>query len=288
MLKRSTILQKDSVDTLAIGSFDGIHLGHRQLIKRLGEHGALFVIDKDQANLTPGIKRSEYTGYPCMFYHFLKVKNLSGAEFIALLKKEFVHLKKIIVGYDFRFGQHRSCHAEDLKNFFEGEVEIVPAFTCQGQAIHSSVIRSFLTEGKIEEANRFLGREYAIVGDTIAGQGLGEKALVPTLNLKVMDYLLPKEGVYATRTRIGAMVYDSVSFIGNRLSTDGSFAIETHLIDASIEGKPANVGIIFAHFLRENKKFEQLDALKRQIQEDIEQAKSILVTCKLYWSDFLN
>ena len=72
MLRRSTILKKESVDTLAIGSFDGIHVGHRQLLNHLGENGALFVVDKDQANLTPGIKRSEYAGYPCMFFHFLK------------------------------------------------------------------------------------------------------------------------------------------------------------------------------------------------------------------------
>lgn len=287
MLKRSTILLKDNVDTLAIGSFDGIHLGHRQLIKRLGENGALFVVDKDQANLTPGIKRSEYTGYPCMFCHFLKVKNLSGVEFIALLKKEFPNLKKIVVGYDFRFGQNRSFHAEDLKNFFEGEVEIVPAFTYKGTAIHSSTIRSFLVEGNIEEANRFLGREYAIVGDSVAGQGIGEKELVPTINLKVMYYLIPKEGVYATRTRIGATVYDSVSFIGKRLSTDSSFAIETHIIDETIEGKPQNVGVIFVKHLRDNQKFEHLDALKEQIKEDIAEAKKALRSCTLYLSDFL-
>ena len=101
MSKRSTILNKLSVDTLAIGSFDGIHMGHRQLIRKLGDNGALFVIDKDQVNLTPGTKRSLYAGYPCMFYHFLKVKHLSGAEFVALLKKEFPHIKKILVGYDF-------------------------------------------------------------------------------------------------------------------------------------------------------------------------------------------
>jgi len=287
MLKRSTILNKEKVDTLAIGSFDGIHRGHLELIRRLGDNGALFVVDKDQANLTPGVKRSQYTGYPCMFYHFLKVKNLSGAEFVTLLKKEFVNLKKIVVGYDFCFGHKRSCHTDDLKAFFDGEVEIVPAFTYKGVAIHSSTIRTFLKEGKLEEANRFLGREYAIVGDAISGQGIGEKKLVPTLNLKVMEYLIPKEGVYATRTRVGNVVYDSVSFIGHRLSTDNTFAIETHIIDATIEGKPQNVGLIFVKYLRNNQKFENLDALKEQIKEDMAQAKSVLGSCKLYLSDFL-
>jgi riboflavin kinase / FMN adenylyltransferase len=286
-LKRSTILNKDSVDTLAIGSFDGIHRGHQQLIRRLGAHGALFVIDKDQANLTPGIKRSEYTGYPCMFYHFLKVKELSGEEFVALLKKEFVNLKKIVVGYDFCFGRLRSCCATDIHKWFNGEVEIVAPVTYKGVAIHSSEIRIFLKEGKLQNANRFLGREYAIVGDAIVGQGLGKEALVPTLNLKIMDYLIPKEGVYATRTRIGTDVFDSVSFVGKRLSTDGAFSIETHIIGQDIEGKPQNVGIIFVEYLRENQKFDDLGELKIQINNDIAKAKRVLGTCQLYLMDFL-
>lgn len=286
-MKRSIILNKESVDTLAIGSFDGIHRGHRQLIRRLGTHGALFVIDKDQANLTPGIKRSEYTGYPCMFYHFLKLKDLSGEEFITLLKKEFENLKKIIVGYDFCFGQKRSCCASDIQQWFDGEVEIVSAVTYKGTAIHSSTIRAFLKEGKLSDANRFLGREYAIVGDAISGQGLGKEKLVPTLNLKVMDYLIPKEGVYATRTRIGTQVYDSVSFVGKRLSTDGAFSIETHVMGEEIEGKPQNVGIIFVEYLRENQTFNDLALLKQQIQKDMTRAKSILGSCQLYLMDFL-
>ena len=287
MLRRSTILKKESVDTLAIGSFDGIHVGHRQLINHLGEHGALFVVDKDQANLTPGIKRSEYAGYPCMFFHFLKIKHLSGAEFVALLKKEFVHLKKIVVGYDFFFGQHRSCNAYDLQKFFDGEVVIVEEFSYHGVSVHSSLIREYLKEGRIEEANRFLGREYAITGDVISGQGLGKKELVPTLNLKVFEYLIPQEGVYATRTRIGQKMYDSVSFIGKRHSTDGLFSIETHILDTVIDEIQGSVELFFVSYLRENQKFNALEALKKQIERDIVSAKKQLSVCHFYLRDFL-
>lgn len=276
MLKRSTILKKDSVDTIALGSFDGIHVGHKQLINRLGEHGALFVVDKDQANLTPGIKRSEYAGYPCMFYHFSKVKDLSGEEFIALLRKEFVNLKKILVGYDFHFGKHRSCNAHDLKFLFDGDVEIIDEFCYDGVAVHSSNIRAFLKEGNIEQANRFLGREYAIVGNIIKGQGIGKTELVATLNLLVVEYLVPKEGVYATRTKVNNSVYDSVSFIGKRLSTDNSFSIETHIIGEEISCESDSVELSFVHFLRENMKFEALHDLKVQILVDIEKAKKAL------------
>jgi len=287
MLRRSTILKKESVDTLAIGSFDGIHVGHRQLINHLGSHGALFVIDKDQANLTPGIKRSEYAGYPCMFFHFLKVKHLSGAEFVDLLNKEFPHLKKIVVGYDFCFGKHRSCTAKDLKTFFDGDVVIVEEFSYQGNSVHSSLIRTYLQEGRLEEANRFLGREYAITGDVVTGQGLGKKELVPTLNLKVLEYLIPHAGVYATRTRIAQTIYDSVSFIGVRESTDGAFSIETHILDATIPEIHGAVELFFVAFLRDNQKFNSLNELKSQIEHDCEQARKYLGTCRVYLRDFL-
>jgi len=287
MLGRSTILKKESVDTLAIGSFDGIHVGHRQLINHLGSHGALFVIDKDQANLTPGIKRSEYAGYPCMFFHFLKVKDLSGAEFVELLKKEFPHLKKIVVGYDFCFGKHRSCTAKDLKTFFDGDVVIVEEFSYQGNSVHSSLIRTYLQEGHLEEANRFLGREYAITGDVVTGQGLGKKELVPTLNLKVLEYLIPHQGVYATRTRIAQTIYDSVSFIGVRESTDGAFSIETHILDATLPQIHGAVELFFVAFLRDNQKFNSLSELKSHIEHDCEEARKYLGTCRVYLRDFL-
>ena len=281
MKKPSTVLVKNKIDTVAIGSFDGIHLGHMQLINRLGENGALFVIDKDNANLTPGIKRIEYSKHPCMFYHFLKVKELSGKEFVELLKKQFVNLKKIVVGYDFVFGKNRSCNATDLKKSFPGEVEIVDEFLYDGISVHSSLIRELLMSQQVDRANKFFGREYSIVGKVIKGQGIGSKELVPTINIKVKDYLLPSNGVYASRTKVGEKIYNSVSFIGNRVSTDGNFSVETHILDENIEVGD-EIEIFFVYFLRENKKFDNLQALKRQIAQDIQNARCMLKVCKFY------
>ena len=281
MKKPSTALVKDNIDTIIIGSFDGIHLGHMQLINRLGENGALFVIDKDQANLTPGLKRSEYSKYPCMYYHFLKVKDLSGEEFVELLKKEFINLKKIVVGYDFQFGKKRSCDANDMKQLFDGDVEVVDEFFYDGVSIHSSLIRELLRSNEVEKANRFFGREYSIEGELVKGQGLGKEELYPTINIKVKNYLLPSDGVYASRTKIGCKVYDSVSFLGTRVSTDGNFSIETHIIERDIDVS-GEVEIFFVKFLRENRKFSDLKELKMQIAEDIDNAKSALKVCKFY------
>lgn len=281
MQKPSTILVKDDIDTIAIGSFDGIHLGHLRLFKELGAHGALFVVDKDQANLTPGLKRSEYSKYPCMYYHFLKVKDFSGKEFVDLLKKEFKNLKKIVVGYDFFFGKDRSYSAKDLQELSGLEVVVVDEFIQDGKSVHSSLIRAFLSNGDVDKANRFLGREYSIIGEVIPGQGLGREALYPTMNLKVRDYLLPLNGVYATRTRVGARIFDSVSFLGNRVSTDGNFSIETHILDKDIQNTP-EVEIFFVEYLRDNRKFSNLEELKSQITRDIDLAKERLSSCKFY------
>ena len=287
MQRHSTLLRKEEIESIAIGGFDGIHRGHRQLIKRLCEKGALLVIDKDQANLTPGVKRSEYSKYPCMFYHFLKIKDLSGEEFVALLKREFPKLKTIVVGYDFQFGKKRSCNAYDLRQMFEGSVDIVSEYFYDNISVHSTTIRAMINAGDIHQANRLLGREYAIIGDVIAGQGLGKKALYPTLNLHVKQYLLPKEGVYATRTKVGKIIYDSVSFVGKRMSTDNQFSIETHILEKTTLEIVRHVEVFFVEYLRENRRFEKLSALKAQITEDINKSRVILTSCTVHLDDAL-
>lgn len=287
MQRHSTLLRKEEVEAIAIGGFDGIHRGHRQLIKRLGDKGALLVIDKDQANLTPGVKRSEYSKHPCMFYHFLKVKDLSGQEFVDVLQREFPKLSKIVVGYDFQFGKKRSCNAYDLAEMFSGNVEIVSEYFYDSISVHSTTIRGMIEDGDIHQANRLLGREYAMIGDVITGQGLGKKELYPTLNLQVKQYLLPKDGVYATRTMVGQMIYDSVSFVGKRVSTDNQFSVETHILEETTLEPVRHVEVFFVEYLRENRHFSELCDLKTQISEDITRAKSILTSCTIHLDDAL-
>ncbi|WP_169974897.1 MULTISPECIES: bifunctional riboflavin kinase/FAD synthetase [unclassified Campylobacter] len=280
----STLLTKSDITAVAIGHFDGVHRGHRQLLDRLGEFGGLVVIDKDKANLTPKLKRAEYSRYPCFLYNFADIKGLSGPEFIDLLKRDFKNLKKIVVGFDFRFGRNRAWDKYDLKRIFDGQVDIVQEYCFDGMGVHSSAIREFIKQGKIYEANHLLGREYSIEGDVIKGQGIGQKELVPTLNLDVKNYLLPIEGVYATRTRIGYNTYGSVTFIGNRLSTDGKFSVETHVINENIPSA-SHVAVCFIKRLRGNMKFRNLSELKEQIRLDIKQASQFVGTCDLYIDD---
>ncbi len=270
----STILEK--VEAVAIGAFDGMHKAHQELLKRLGHNGAVVVIDKNTATLTPGQERCRYTHYPCFFFDLPSIKHLDAKGFVELLKRTFPNLKKIVVGYDFAFGKDRRYGIEDLRRLFDGVVEVVPEQKLGELSIHSRYIKELLKKGEIELANKMLGRYYSVRGRVVAGQGIGKEELVPTLNVEVEGFLLPKPGVYASYTESEDKRYPSVTFIGHRLSTDGRFSVETHLIGQKLTKTPKEVCIYFVKYLRTNQKFDTLEDLKSQIQKDIQKAKEVL------------
>ncbi len=256
------------IESIAIGSFDGVHIAHQELIKRAD---GVVVIERSFGTITPGWTRSIYTGKATFFYMFDKVKSLTPKEFIAKLKSDFPTLKKIVVGYDFVYGKERSGTIESLKSDFDGVVEVVNEVKLNGISVHSRVIRELLKTSKIELANSMLGRYYKICGKVVKGQGLGTKSLVATINLSVNHYSLP-QGVFATKTRIEGREYKSITFIGHRQSTDGNFAVETHILDDfnTIIEEKQEVWIEFVSFIRANRKFDSLEELKEQILKDID------------------
>ncbi len=263
-------MSNEEIKSIAIGSFDGIHIAHQRLIEQVD---AVVVIERCTGYLTPGHKRSYYTDKPLFFYFLDTIKGLGAEEFVQKLEKDFPYLEKIVVGYDFHFGKGREGDAEHLSALFDEEVIIVDEVKLDGTSVHSKVIKERLKQGDIESANKFLGRKYSISGEVIKGQGLGAKELVPTLNLKILNYQLPLEGVYATHTRIGNTWLPSVSFIGHRIITDGSFAVETHIIGEDLGGVSGEVEMEFLAFIRGNKKFDSLEQLKDQISIDIATAE---------------
>lgn len=274
MLKSSSILvNKNTITAIAIGGFDGMHIAHQELFKHLGENGAIVAIETGFSNLTPKVNRQEYSKYPVYGYVLDNIRKLEGVEFIKLLQEEFQYLEKIVVGYDFCFGKNRSCSWQDLKNFFKGSVVVIPEIKVDNVAVHSRFIREFVKDGEIESANKFLGREYKIYGLLQKGQGLGSKELVPTINLKIKDFLHPKDGVYISKTIVDEVEYFSVSFVGHRVTTDGSYAIETHILDKNIQVENLGIQIKFIKRIRDNQKFSTMEQLKNQIINDIKVAK---------------
>jgi riboflavin kinase/FMN adenylyltransferase len=262
------------IDSIAIGGFDGMHVGHQQLFDELGENGAIVVIETGYANLTPSRDREHYTHYPIIYYSLNDIRHLEGEAFVDMLQKRFPHLKKIVVGYDFHFGKNRRYSHANLGELFTGEVKVVDQVCIEGDSVHSHKIRAKLQIGDISGANHFLGHNYQIKGSLIKGQGIGKTDLVATINLECPDYLLPSEGVYAALTRINdeEHFHPSVVFIGHRVSTDGSYAIESHILGETI-GVCSKAVLSFVKFLRKNKKFDSIESLKKSINDDILNAK---------------
>ena len=242
---------------ITIGGFDGVHLAHQALIKKAD---IVLVIEKG-SSITPGFDRLFYINKKTDFLDLEKIKNLSPVEFIDILKK--YNVNTIIVGEDFRFGKNRSGDINLLKKYFN--VEIVNEIKIDNIGVHSKIIREFIKKGEIKKANKFLGRNYKIRGYQIKGQGLGNKELLPTVNIKLLKpYILP-QGVFITLTNS----LPSITFIGKR-STDNNFSIETHFLFEIKEKKITEIE--FLDFLRENKKFHNLNELKEQILLDKQKA----------------
>ena len=275
MKKSSSILvNKNTITSIAIGGFDGMHSAHQELFRNLDDNGAILSIESGYANLTPKRYRQEYSIYPIYYYVLENIRHLEGNEFIKLIKEEFPNLKKIVVGFDFCFGKNRRYCIEKLKDLFNGEVLVIDEIKIDNIPVHSRIIREFLKDGDIKMANKLLGKEYKIYGQQIKGQGLGSKSFVPTINLKVEEFLLPQEGVYISKTILDNKEYESITFLGHRVTTDGSYAVETHILDENITNDNYTTQIKFYEKIRNNKKFDSFESLKKQILDDIELAKN--------------
>lgn len=267
---KGKVIKKDTITSIAIGGFDGMHLAHQQLFNRLDTNGGIIVIQTTYANLSPFTHRQKHTKYPIYFYPLENIKHLSGSQFIKLLKEEFPNLQKIVVGYDFHFGHLAAYDNNKLIELFDGDVEIVDEYKIDDIAVHSKVIRSYLRDGNITYANKLLGYNYNLTGLVIKGQGLGKKEFVPTININVSDFLIPQEGVYITRTIVNETRYNSVTFIGHRVTTDGKFAVETSILEKSFDEEiPKNIQIEFIKKIRDNQKYDNFEDLKKQIEDDI-------------------
>ncbi len=268
----STVLS--TVEAVAIGNFDGMHRGHQALFSRLGRDGGIVVIEHFRATLTPGIYRADFTRYPLFFYDFEKIRDLAAEDFVAKLRADFPKLRNIVVGEDFAFGAGRSADTKDLRRLFGEEVTVVPEVTLEGEPVHSRFIRDLIRRCEIPRANAMLGHPYTVWGDVIAGQGIGKASLVPTINLDTGRFLLPGAGVYRSETCVDGVWFPSVTFVGHRHTADGNFAVESHVIGEDLHGRRIQeAGIRWYAKLRDNRKFESFEALKRQIVKDIEMAQ---------------
>ena len=287
------------------GTFDGVHLGHQKILGRLKElaehkqgetvlltywpHPRLILQPEDNnlrllTTLTEKVKLLEELGVDhLIILPFTKeLSQMSSEEFIREILVEKIQTKTLVIGYDHKFGKNREGSFEYLKShshLFGFDMEEISRQDVDDLAVSSTKIRTALAQGDISTASKYLGRPYFLSGKVVKGQQIGRSIGFPTANIHVVDNykLLPRDGAYAVYAEVGKIRYKAILNIGDRPTVDGKKkTIEAHLIDFDGDVYGQELSIHFQEFLREEEKFENLDALKNQLVIDRERAIFIL------------
>ena len=289
---------------LTIGSFDGVHLGHQVLIRRLVEsahevqspalvltfwpHPAVVLRDlQGPFYLTDPEERVsllESLGVDRVITLTFdrNLAALSAAEFMSKLT-EMLSLRSLVVGYNFALGHGREGNIprlQELGNQLGYTVDTVPPQTVEGVVVSSSGLRSLLSEGKVEKVAQGLGRWYKISGEIVHGDGRGHSLGIPTANLAVSaDKLIPAVGVYACWGWVGGQRCKAVTNIGFRPTFETqqlTLRVETHLMDFDQDLYGRNLELEFVARLRGEQRFATIQALLAQIEQDILSARALL------------
>lgn len=287
------------------GTFDGVHLGHQKILNRIREiarsiqgetvlitfwpHPRL-VLYPNEHNLRLLSTFEEKTKLLRKFGidHLITIpftqefSQMKSEEFIQKVLIEAIQTKKLVIGYDHRFGKNREGSFEYLKansSMYGLELEEISRQDVDEIAVSSTKIRKALESGDVKTAESCLGRPYELNGLVIKGQQIGRSIGFPTANIHIPnDYkLIPKDGVYAVQASVDGTLYKAMLNIGNRPTVDGSKkTVEANLFDFQGDLYDKQITVYFHEFLREERKFESLEALKAQLFLDQKSAKSLL------------
>lgn len=286
---------------VALGNFDGIHLGHRQVITPVldndgqsratvvtfNPHPKEFFSGEPRSLLTPQEEKVLYLEEIGVEQLVLlpfnrELANLTPQQFVEEILVNQLQARQVSVGADFCFGHKRLGNAGVLKEIaatFGISVTIVPLLKFHGTRISSSAIREALLSGQLHTANRMLGRSYRLIGQVVSGQQIGRTIGFPTANLQLLvDKLIPCRGVYGVRVSgVGTESILGVMNIGNRPTVNGLIqTIEVHLLDWSGDLYGKTLSVELEEFIRPEQKFASLDDLKAQIHADCETARTAL------------
>jgi riboflavin kinase/FMN adenylyltransferase len=243
---------------VSIGNFDGVHFGHRKILRRVHAIEAVLILpfSEEVAHLTP-------------------------EEFAQRLLVDAMQAKAVLVGDNFRFGHKAAGNVRMLAELGErlGFItEVVPAISCRGRVVSSSGIRDLIRAGNVSLAARFLLHPYGVEGQVVSGRGVGSKQTVPTLNLATAAEVIPAAGVYVTRTRDleGGREWHSITNAGYRPTFGESeqLTIETFLLDPLEGDTPARIRVEFLRRVRAERKFDSPESLRAQILKDVRTAQS--------------
>lgn len=295
-------MSQDPKKAIALGFFDGVHLGHQALLRRTVERAAergftpaVFTFDRSPKEFVTGVPvpllttaaarrdavRTLFPIHEVIVAPFdEKMMTMPWVDFVLFLAQEY-RAGWLVAGHDFRFG-HKNSGTPALLSKKAAALgmgcDIIPAVTLGGVTVSSTHIRALLEQGDAEEAARFLGRPFALSGPVRHGKGLGSSRLgAPTVNLIPPEgQLIPAFGVYAARVTVGGGTYDAVTNVGVRptVDTGGGVTIESHLLDQSVQAYGKGCRVEFLRRLRPERKFSNMDALREQIARDAREARA--------------
>jgi len=296
--------KRNSVVT--IGTFDGVHIGHKKIIKRLIKtakesdldaviltffpHPRMVLQKDSNIKLINTIdERSQIIEGLGVDYLLVKkftnrFSRLSAEDFIKQILVDKLKAKKVIIGYDHRFGRNRNANIENLKEYgnqYNFEVEEISAQDIDDVAVSSTKIRKALNVGNIEKANRYLGYQFMLTGKVVKGKGLGNTFDFPTANIQIEETykLIPKYGSYVVSAVIGETKFYGMLNIGTNPTVDGEREnIEVHFFNFNQDIYNSNIQVKLLHRLRDEVKFESVEALKIQLQKDKETSLNYLKT----------
>ena len=294
---------------LSVGNFDGVHRAHTKvlgdIVLRAREFGCkslavsfephpLRILRPDAVFklITPvaeKIRLLSATGLDAaLLLPFTRDLSLMTPQrFGHDVLKKALHAREVHEGYNFRFGNKAAGNVDllqELGHKLGFEVKIYSELKLRGEPVSSSHVRKLIKAGRVSRARYLLARPFSILSTAGRGRGYGSKYTVPTINLSRYEELVPQDGVYITRTRVGEECFDSVTNVGNRPTFGAeSFAIETHLLNfRPIELTPeTEVEIYFLQRLRDEIKFPSVDALREQIAMDVRRARRYFHWLKL-------
>lgn len=291
------------------GTFDGVHLGHQKILKRVkqlakevdGEtvlitywpHPRLVLRPWDHSlQLLSTFPEKANLLEKYGVDHLVKIPftpefaQMSPEEYIKIILKERIATHKLVIGYDHRFGKDRSGSLVELQEFapkYGYDVEEISRQDIDEIGISSTKTRKALESGDVSTANAFLGRPYSLTGVVGRGNQNGRKLGFPTANIKIKENykLIPADGVYAVRVCNKFKKLDGMLNIGKRPTVGGDHkTIEVHIFEFDEDIYDAEISLEFIERVREEQKFESLDHLKKQLEEDEKQVKEILVNYK--------
>lgn len=275
--------------TLGVGYFDGLHLGHQELIKKVlqeakktGTKSAIFtfspfmhrVLGKKylDGELTPlefKLEKLKQLGIElCYILDFnMEMAKLSPEVFLETVLKP-LNIKTIICGSDFRFGHLGKGGIKELNATFK--TLVVPLLEVRNQKVSSTTIYQYLKEGKVQEIPDFLGDYYTFIGTVIKGLGNGKKLGINTANMEADAFVLPKNGVYKVRVQVQGKEYWGLANVGCHPSIDklSKNIVEVHILNFNQQIYGQVMRVKFYEFIREERKFAGLEELKKQIKLD--------------------